>query len=497
MKNLTLAEKSNRRIILTGKHLSVEDDCACPDGAIILKFDHTSKTENDCACPNDTTLAHLKSPTGMSYVQTPQTHSDVLLHEFHLAFSPYASAGPSVLNLEAWERWQSFAEPHPLEEAVDHSLAQENLIRPVSGQFSLHASRPETLNAWLHITNACNLDCPYCYVRKSPASMSEPIGLEAITKIFHTAQKHQFKGVKIKYSGGEATLRFGLIKKLSARARSLSEESSIKLDQVILSNGTFLRPQDATWLIENNLRVMISLDGIGQIQDKMRPLQNGSATFHKVATTIDDVLLPRGLAPSICVTITRHNASHVAETVRWALSRDLPISLNFYRRPPSTIPQDDLAFEDQTIVQGMMAAYRVFEELLPTRPFLNGLLDRVQINSHTHTCGVGINYIVITHEGKLVQCQMQLDRPVSESLQDDLLSLIAEGNIRNVSVEEKMTCKDCLYRFRCTGGCPLETQCASNRGDLPGPNCQTYQALFPAALRLEGLRLLKCNGYLQ
>jgi uncharacterized protein len=31
----------------------------------------------------------------------------------------------------------------------------------------------DTLTVWLHIANACNLDCPYCYVRKSSARMIE------------------------------------------------------------------------------------------------------------------------------------------------------------------------------------------------------------------------------------------------------------------------------------------------------------------------------------
>ena len=30
-----------------------------------------------------------------------------------------------------------------------------------------------TLTAWLHVSNACNLACPYCYVHKSAAAMDE------------------------------------------------------------------------------------------------------------------------------------------------------------------------------------------------------------------------------------------------------------------------------------------------------------------------------------
>ena len=138
----------------------------------------------------------------------------------------------------------------------------------------------------------------------------------------------------------------------------------------------------------------------------------------------------------------------------------------------------------------------MFEEVLPTRPFLNGLLDRVQVQAHTHTCGVGISYLVITHEGKIARCQMHLDNPVGDVSNSDPLRLTAAGPIRNLSVDEKEGCRDCSFRYRCTGGCALETFRATGRWDISSPHCQIYTTLYPQAMRLEGLRLLKVHGYL-
>lgn len=213
--------------------------------------------------------------------------------------------------------WQSFSQPQSLTQPVDYLLAEQNLILPVDAAPHLHSFQPEILTVWLHVTNACNLDCPYCYVRKSSAYMSEATGLAAIEKIFQTSQKRQFKGIKVKYAGGEATLHFRLIKKLSARARSLSEESGISLDQIILSNGTHIRLEDALWLVGNNVRLMISLDGKGEIHDQMRPYRNGKGSFQTISRTIDQILLPTGVLPLLTITITRQNAAGVADAVRW------------------------------------------------------------------------------------------------------------------------------------------------------------------------------------
>jgi uncharacterized protein len=60
-----------------------------------------------------------------------------------------------------------------------------------------------------------------------------------------------------------------------------------------------------------------------------------------------------------------------------------------------------------------------------------------------------------------------------------------------VAVEEKEGCRTCDWRYWCTGGCPLLTYRATGRSDIKSPNCNIYKALFPEALRLEALRLLK------
>lgn len=481
-------------VVLTGSQISFEDDCACPDSPRLLTAPQNLFFENDCACADSDVTVASQAGGNHLYKQAEGVQIADLSQNFRLAFSPYAPQGPSALNVTAWERWQNFKEPELLTQPVDSILAEQNLIIPVDIVPHLDPPTPDTLTAWLHVTNACNLDCPYCYVRKSSASMSEATGLDAVEKLFQTAIKRQFKSVKIKYAGGEATLHFNLIQKWADHAQSLSKKSDIFLQQVILSNGTSICEKNVEWMLKYNVRLMISLDGAGKVQDQMRPYRNGKGSFQAVSQTIDKILLPMGLIPMITITITQQNTGQAADAVRWALERDLPVSLNFYRHKPDS-PQD-VAAEENALIEGMLAAYKVYEEILPTRPFLNGLLDRVQVGGHLHTCGVDSSYLVIGHEGTLAQCQMLLENPVSRTLSDDLLLQVQNGLLQNLSVEDKGACGACVYRYRCAGGCPLETYRTSGRWNVPSPNCHIYKTLLPFAFRLEGLRLLKSHGYL-
>lgn len=487
----------NQPLFLIGSPEYHDDDCACPDKAFLLTFDYGDNTvDTDCACPDH--AFHLRHPARHTeyFMMMPDVHTQLLTSGYHLVFSPYAPSGPGVLNQAGWERWQQFQSPQPLGQDIDHVLATQGLIQPVSGRWQPQHSTPHTLTAWLHVTNACNLDCPYCYVRKSSERMSEAVGLQAVRQIFKTAQQHNFKQVKLKYAGGEATLHFKLVRQLHEEATRLAQETGLGLKEVVLSNGVHLRPQDADWLKDHDIKLMISLDGVGEWHDQQRPMKGGGRTFALVEYTVDQILRPQHILPDITITVTGRNAPGVAQAVQWALERSLPVSLNFYRQNMLSASRTELELEEQAIITGMLDAYRVFENILPERPFLNGLLDRVQADAHAHTCGVQYSYLVITHRGQLAQCQMHLEYSQTPDPNDDLLPLVASGQIRNLSVDEKEGCRTCEFRYRCTGGCPLETFRATQRWDVQSPHCHIYKTLMPAAFRLEGLRLLKAHGYL-
>ncbi len=355
----------------------------------------------------------------------------------------------------------------------------------------------DKLTVWLHVTNACNLDCPYCYVRKSSHFLRADAGRAAIQAACTAARDQGMHTLKLKYAGGEASLRFGLIQSLHACAVAATQSCGLALEEVLLTNGTLLDVRAAAWCLAAGVKIMVSLDGVGEVHNRLRPWRNGADSFAQVEHTVDKVLLPLGLRPDISMTITRANAQGAADVARWALlDRGLPLSFNLYRANSFTSSRRELALEETAIVQGLLAAYRAIEERLPTQPFLDGLIDRGHLHAHSHTCGVGRSYLVIDHNGSVSQCQMHLADAAPLPPAQEILPLVAAGTIRNLPVDEKEGCRSCSFRYRCTGGCPIETLRVTGRWDVQSPNCNIYQTLWPAALRLEGLRLLKVNQLL-
>ena len=91
--------------------------------------------------------------------------------------------------------------------------------------------------AWLHVTNACNLRCTYCYLNKNDEAMSAETGRAAVDAIFRSALQHGYQSIKLKFAGGEASLNFALVWELHEYALAAAAAHGLALEAVVLSNG--------------------------------------------------------------------------------------------------------------------------------------------------------------------------------------------------------------------------------------------------------------------
>lgn len=481
----------------------IENDCLFSDGR--FTFTPQPVAVLDGACADDgfgpaTAVAAALPLAGPNYTAVP-LHQEWLDEQHCLVFNPLGNAGVILLNQMALTFLQVFNTPRPLagagetaaELAAARKLVRLGLLQPEGTRLNQQKGRPTTLTAWLHVTNACNLRCPYCYLHKTPEQMELAHGRQAIAAIFRSAAQQQFGRVKIKYAGGEATLNLKTVLALHRYAAELAAAEEMELEGVILSNGVAFHQPVITAVKAAGLRVMISLDGVGAVHDGQRPFINGNGSFRHLERSLD-LLQANGLTPSISITITSRNLPHLAQTVRYLLGRKLPFSLNFYRENECATAFTDLAYADQEIIAAMQAAFAQIEADLPAHSLLGTILDRTRLDRpHDRPCGVGQTYMVIDQNGRVAKCHMEIEKPITDVHAADPLALIRADTIhlQNPAVEEKEGCRDCHWRFWCAGGCPALTYRTTGRYDIKSPNCHIYQALFPAVLRLEGLRLLR------
>jgi uncharacterized protein len=462
----------------------------------------TEEDECDCACSGSSLDFFLGARAKGTVLVHPELYRTELSSEHTLLFNPMIG-NVVVLNasaLQVWEKYQllrhignnSMVGNEQYAELIQEMLAL-GLLEPVGARYQLNHGRPQELSAWLHLTDRCNLRCAYCYLPHVHEDMSLETGLAAVEAVFRSAQKNGFQQVKLKYAGGEPLLQFPLIVELQKHALALAEKERLSLDSVVLSNATLLTAEIVETLKALGIRLMISLDGLGEWHNRHRPYAGGRGTFEDVADGIE-LALAHGLVPNISITVSGRTAEGLAEVVAWVLERDLPFNLNFYRESELSALNTDMRLDEEKIINGMLAAFKVIEENLSRRNLLPALVDRANLATpHMQTCGVGDNYLVFNQDGQVAKCQMHIRKPITDIHVADPLAVIRADQVglQNISVEEKGGCKTCEWKHWCAGGCPLTTYRATGRYDVKSPNCNIYKALFPEALHLEGSRLLK------
>ena len=90
---------------------------------------------------------------------------------------------------------------------------------------------------------------------------------ESVDALMRSAVRHGFRTLRLKYAGGEASMNAAVVVELHDYALARCADAGLTLSAVLLSNGVAINDHLAGELKSRDIRVMISLDGIGAAHD--------------------------------------------------------------------------------------------------------------------------------------------------------------------------------------------------------------------------------------
>lgn len=141
----------------------------------------------------------------------------------------------------------------------------------------------------LNVTETCNLACKYCIYSGNyegervndvnGAIMSPAVAFKAVDLFAMKAEK----GAGIGFYGGEPTLAFGLIKKVVNYVNANYPQRNFVFG--FTSNFVGVRPY-LQYLVDNDFRLVVSIDGPRDVHDKQRVAPGNKPTFNKVIRNI-------------------------------------------------------------------------------------------------------------------------------------------------------------------------------------------------------------------
>lgn len=168
------------------------------------------------------------------------------------------------------------------------------------------------------LTAACNLRCVYCYQNaKRPGRMP----WETIRTALELLRGARGPDVRLLFTGGEPLLEFDLLRRAVDHAESI-RPPGLRVRYELVTNGTLLGDEHATFLAAHDFSVQIGFDGVPAAQNLRAQNTFGSldALLDRLRAT-HPVFYRRGV--SVAVTVVPRTLPHLADSVEYFLRKDL------------------------------------------------------------------------------------------------------------------------------------------------------------------------------
>ncbi len=336
----------------------------------------------------------------------------------------------------------------------------------------------ENIDFWVHTTDACNFNCPYCYIDKTTGkNMSNETLNKFIKKIIEVVKQRKLSEVSLRFSGGEPFIRFHEIKKAILNLKEGLKVLDCKTNFGFLTNLTLLNKEIMDFIKQENLFTSISMDGYGEYHNNSRFFNNGKGSFDIIDKNIN-TLLENGHKRIIIMTvISDRNIDGLTEFAHYLAKKNIPFRF-------SIVTGEEINIEK--LKQKLFEVYDIFELYIKSSTYAfarNHHLDDLRLLRPSHLpCSAGQNSGSLNTDGKIYFCQQELGNSNNSGSifdQNDLIENIQSKQAWHTPLHQD--CDNCQYRYVCSGGCPLF------RINGKSPHCSLYKELLPRIYQLIGL----------
>lgn len=390
-----------------------------------------------------------------------------------------------VLSPEAWDLLESWEKSQGDPDFAVKSLSHKyngNELKEIMEEFMVMAaegslfSKDEALDYYqaadtgivkalcIHAAHDCNMGCMYCFAGTGgfggPRGLLSPeTGKKAVDFLFSASKTR--KHIEIDYFGGEPLLNFPVVKELIIYGKAKAKETGKYLKQTLTTNTILLDEEIGSFLNQEKVSLIFSIDGRPEVHNRMRPFIGGQESYQRVSSAIKRYLaLPGCHDYYVRGTFTHFNLDF-SEDVRHLVEAGFSqVSLE----PVVASPENEYALKEEDLPILFAQYDKLAQEWLDAQekgtPFnyfhYNISLEKGPcLPRRLSGCGAGHEYLAVTPEGDLYPCHQFVGKP--EFLLGNVETGLSRQDIRDrfikAHVLNKGECRSCWARFFCGGGC--------------------------------------------
>lgn len=347
----------------------------------------------------------------------------------------------------------------------------------------------------LNVAHVCNMKCHYCFASQGdfglkPGLMPLETGKQALE--FLVESSGLIKHVEVDFFGGEPLLNAGMLRELVAYARQREEEWGKKFNFTLTTNALLVDEDIINFVIDNQISVILSLDGRPVTNDRHRILNNGEGSYHKIVPKIKKMVDSKPVSYYIRGTFTRLNLDFARD-----LQHIIDLGLDSVSLEPAIGPKNGYSIEEQDLPQVLAEYDRLTDLLLSCHRagrdvhFFHYNLDLQKgpcLAKRQSGCGAGVEYLVVTPEGDIYPCHQFVGEKqylMGNIYGAELNREISRKFIKN-RLGDKEECRRCWCRNFCGGGCHANAYYTN--GDISRPakvSCAMHRKRIEDAIYLE------------
>lgn len=364
------------------------------------------------------------------------------------------------------------------------------------------SQKPLVKSVCLHVAHDCNLRCNYCFAGTGDFGhnrglMSKEVAERAIEFIIENSGPRI--NSEIDFFGGEPLMNMDTVRHAVTYIRRREGETGKKFKLTLTTNGVLLHDEINQYLNDNNISLVLSLDGRREVHDNMRPCVNGSGSYDMVLKNVTKTIDSRnGQNYYLRGTFTAHNLDFAADVLDIADKGFTQLSVE-----PVVAKDCDYALTEEHLPK-LFEQYDVLAKAYLERKrtgqgfeFFHFNLDLNNgpcVAKRLSGCGAGHEYFAVTPEGDLYPCHQFVGR------EEFLLGNVFEGvqntelpaKFRQSHVLNKDECRDCWARFYCSGGCHANADLFNQDIHIPYKiGCELQKKRLECALMIQSVLALE------
>ncbi len=339
------------------------------------------------------------------------------------------------------------------------------------------------------------MKCRYCFASQgdfgmNPCLMSLATGKRALD--FLIDKSGLVKNLEVDFFGGEPLLNATMLKELVEYGRQREAECGKHFNFTLTTNALLLDDNIIDFVIDNNISVILSLDGRPETNDRHRVLNNDEGSYQLIVPNIKKIVEKKPVSYFIRGTFTRQNLDfsqdlkHIVDLGFDAVSLEPAVGpTNEYSIQEADLPQVLLEYERLT---DLLCNYHKTGKELHFFHYNLDLQKGPCLAKRQSGCGAGVEYLVVTPEGNIYPCHQFVgeDEFLMGNIYDSELDREIIRRFSENRLTDKKACLRCWARNFCGGGCHANAYHCN--GDMSMPDrvsCTMHRKRIEGAIYLE------------